>query len=84
MLTGHLDLTVQFISTTTGRVEVDKHISQQQVVDSCGIESPGLVELNYRQEPLSSLAREVVKEFVRKIAPTTPPWNLPFQEGQKV
>jgi hypothetical protein len=69
MLTGHLDLTVQFISTRTGRVEVDKNISQQKVVDSCGIGSPGLVELNYRKEPLSSLAREVAKEFVRTITP---------------
>lgn len=69
LLTGHLDLTFQFISTTTGRVEVHKNISQQKVVDSCGIGSPGLVELNYLKEPLSSLAREVVKEFVRKIAP---------------
>jgi len=39
------------------------------VVDSCGIGSPGLVELNYLKEPLSSLAREVVKEFVRTITP---------------
>jgi len=69
MVTGHLELTVQFISTTTGRVEVDRNISQQKVVDSCGIGSPGLVELNYLKEPLSSLAREVVKEFVRTITP---------------
>ena len=69
MLTGHLELTVQFISTTTGRVEVIKNISQQKVVDSCGIGSPGLVELNHRKEPLSSLARVVVKEFVRTITP---------------
>ena len=69
MLTGHLDLTFQFISTATGRVEVHKNISRQKVEDSCGIGSPGLVELNYLKEPLSSLAREVVKEFVRKITP---------------
>jgi hypothetical protein len=69
MLTGHLDLTVQFISTTTGRVEVHKNMSQQKVVDSCGIGTPSLVELNYHKEPLSSLAREVVKEFVRTITP---------------
>jgi tetratricopeptide (TPR) repeat protein len=69
MLTGHLDLTFQFISTATGRVEVHKNISRQKVEDSCGIGSPGLVELNYLKEPLSSLTREVVKEFVRKITP---------------
>jgi TPR repeat len=69
LLTGHLDLSVQFISTTTGRVVVDTKITQQKVEDSCGLGSPGLVELNYLKEPLSSLAREVVKEFVRKITP---------------
>ena len=69
MLTGHLDLTFQFISTATGRVEVHKNITRQKVEDSCGLGSPGLVELNYLEEPLSSLAREVVEEFVRKITP---------------
>jgi tetratricopeptide (TPR) repeat protein len=69
LLTGHLDLTVQFISTTTGRVVVDTKITQQMVEDSCGLGSPSLVELNYLGEPLSSLAREIVKEFVRKITP---------------
>lgn len=69
LLTGHLDLTFQFISTATGRVVVDTKITQQKVEDSCGLGSPGLVELNYLEEPLSSLSREVVEEFVRKITP---------------
>lgn len=41
MLTGHLDLTVQFVSTTTGRVVVDTKITQQKVEDTCGLGAPG-------------------------------------------
>lgn len=69
LITGHLNLIFEFISVRTGRVEFRKNINQQKVLDSCGIGAQPLVELTYNQEPLSSLVKESIREFVRQIAP---------------
>ena len=69
LITGHLNLIFEFISVRTGRVEFRKNINQQKVVDSCGIGGQPLVEYTYNQEPLSSLVKESIREFVRQITP---------------
>jgi tetratricopeptide (TPR) repeat protein len=69
LITGHLNLIFEFISVRTGRVEFRKNINQQKVVDSCGIGGQPLVEYAYNQEPLSSLVKESIREFVRQITP---------------
>jgi tetratricopeptide (TPR) repeat protein len=68
-ITGHLNLTVEFISVRTGAAEFRKNINQKGVADTCGMESQPLVELSYNQEPLSSLVKESIRQFVRQITP---------------
>ena len=68
-ITGQLNLTAEFISVRTGAAEFRKNINQQGVADTCGMGEQPLVELRYNQEPLTSLVKESIRQFVRQITP---------------
>lgn len=65
--TAHLDFTVQVISTETGSSEFSETFTGKKVAEAFDAEE--LTELTYHDEPLTSLVKEAIGKFIRKIAP---------------